>query len=51
MIDYYNTMNALSERVMVLIALSVGADPSFFKGHFSESLSAVHLIHYSSEVS
>ena len=51
MTDYYNTMNALAERVTFLLAKSVGADPSCFSGGFSESLSVLRLIHYSSEVS
>lgn len=50
MTDYFNMMHTLAERVMTLLEFSVGVEPSCFKGRYSESLSTLRLLHYSSEV-
>ena len=48
--EYFETMHALAGRVTDHLAASVGVDPAVVKGCFSESVSALRLFHYSSEV-
>lgn len=48
--DYYNRMHAMGIRASGLLSTGLGLDPSFFEGCFSESMSALRLLHYSSEV-
>lgn len=46
MMDYFDAMNTLAEQVFVLLAVSIGVDPAIFKGHFSESMNDLRLMHY-----
>lgn len=48
--DYFDRMYNLGMRLSGLLASGMGMDPSFFDGCFSETLSALRLLHYSSEV-
>ena len=48
--EYLETIHALAGRVTDHLAASVGVDPAVVKGCFSDSMSALRLIHYSSEV-
>lgn len=48
--NYFNTMLALAERVMTLVAKGDDVDPNVFISSLSESLSGTRLLHYSSEV-
>lgn len=50
MTSYIDTMHTLAERVVGLLAVGIGIDPSFFEGRFSAPLSALRLLHYSNEV-
>lgn len=46
MMDTFDAMNTLTEQVFVLLAVSIGVDPAIFKGHFSESMNDLRLMHY-----
>ena len=48
--DYYNRMHAMGIRLSGLLSTGLGLDPAFFERCFSESMSALRLLHYSSEV-
>lgn len=48
--DYFDTMNSLGARLTGLLASGLGLDPLFFEGCFTEPMSALRLLHYSSEV-
>lgn len=48
--DYYNRMHAMEIRLSGLLSIGLGLDPAFFEDCFSESMSALRLLHYSSEV-
>ncbi|CAM9447850.1 unnamed protein product [Laminaria digitata] len=49
--DYFDRMHAMGIRLSGLLSIGLGLDPAFFEGFFSESMSALRLLHYSSEVS
>ena len=48
--EYFSTMHALAERLTRLLAVSVGIDPKFFEGCFSESMCFLRLNRYTPEV-
>ena len=48
--NYFNTMHALAEQVMTLLAIGIDVDPTIFKNSLTETLSVLRLLHYSSEV-
>lgn len=48
--DYYNRMHAMEIRLSGLLSTGLELDPDFFEDCFSESMSALRLLHYSSEV-
>jgi len=50
MIDYFDAINVLAERVTVLLAVGLGVDPAFVEGHFSEPMTDLRLMHYFTEV-
>lgn len=50
MLDYFNRMHALGIRLSGLLSTGLGLDPSFFEGCFLKPMSALRLLHYSSEV-
>ncbi|CAM9583104.1 unnamed protein product [Ascophyllum nodosum] len=49
--EYFSTMHALAERLTRLLAVSVGIDPKFFEGCFSESMCFLRLNRYTPEIS
>ncbi|CAM9249777.1 unnamed protein product [Laminaria digitata] len=49
--DYFTRMHALGIRLSGVLSSGLGLDPSFFEGCFSKPMSALRLLHYSSEVS
>ena len=48
--DYHGRMQALGVRLSGLLATGLGLGPDFFEGSFSEPMSVLRLLHYSSEV-
>ena len=48
--DYFTRMHALGIRLSGVLSSGLGLDPSFFEGCFSKPMSALRLLHYSSEV-
>ncbi|CAN0444839.1 unnamed protein product, partial [Scytosiphon promiscuus] len=48
--EHFARMHSLAERLAGLLAVGVGLSPSVFDNCFTESLSALRLLHYSAEV-
>lgn len=50
MLAYFESMHGLGIQLTGLLATGLGLDPEFFASFFSEPMSALRLLHYSSEV-
>ncbi|CAM9538011.1 unnamed protein product, partial [Choristocarpus tenellus] len=51
MLRYYETLNSLGIRLSRLLAEGLGLEVGFFESFFVDSLSALRLLHYSTQVS
>ena len=46
MLEYFGVMHSLGMRLTGHLALALGQPKNFFDGHFSDSMSALRLLHY-----